>query len=106
MSPIEAAPEASPSREAVVVIVEYVRYDIPGERAEEFATAYAKAATTLEADEHCLGYEVARGVEEPIHWTVRIEWDSKEGHEQGFRRSSHFRDFFAAVRPFFDDILE
>jgi hypothetical protein len=34
------------------------------------------------------------------------EWDSVEGHEQGFRRSPEFRDFFALVQPFFNDIEE
>jgi len=29
-----------------------------------------------------------------------------EGHEQGFRSSPEFRDFFAAVKPFVGDIDE
>jgi hypothetical protein len=37
---------------------------------------------------------------------VRIEWDSVEGHEQGFRSSPQFAEFFAAVRPFFFQIEE
>ena len=81
------------------MVVEYIRYRIPAEQAEDFAAAYARAATVLDADEHCLGYELARGVEEPENWIVRITWDSVEGHEQGFRTAPHFRDFFAAVRP-------
>jgi quinol monooxygenase YgiN len=60
----------------------------------------------LDADTHCLGYDVSRGVEEPEHFVVRIEWDSLEGHEQGFRTSSRFGEFFAAVKPFFAAIDE
>jgi hypothetical protein len=37
---------------------------------------------------------------------VRIEWDSVEGHEQGFRASPRFGEFFTAVRTFFADIDE
>lgn len=37
---------------------------------------------------------------------MRIEWDSVEGHEQGFRESPGFRGFFASVRPFFGNIEE
>jgi len=37
---------------------------------------------------------------------VRIEWESIEGHEQGFRSSPQFGEFFAAVKPFFDQIQE
>ncbi|HEV2635999.1 MAG TPA: antibiotic biosynthesis monooxygenase family protein [Actinocrinis sp.] len=88
------------------MVVEYIRYTVPPERTEEFEEAYRKGGLVLDADEHCLRYEVARGVEEPEHYTVRIEWDSVTGHEQGFRTSAGFTDFFAAVRPFFNQIQE
>jgi quinol monooxygenase YgiN len=88
------------------MIVEYIRYSIPEDRRADFEYAYGEAASVLDASEHCIGYEVSHGVEEPENYVVRIEWDSIEGHEQGFRKSPEFRTFFAAVRPFFDDILE
>jgi quinol monooxygenase YgiN len=88
------------------MVVEYIRYTIPAERAAAFEQAYAEAAKVLADDEHCLSYEVSRGVEEPEHYTVRIDWDSVEGHEQGFRRSAAFPAFFAAVKPFFAQIDE
>jgi hypothetical protein len=37
---------------------------------------------------------------------VRIEWDSAEGHLQGFRQSADFKPFLAATQPFFNDIEE
>jgi quinol monooxygenase YgiN len=88
------------------MVVEYIRYVVPGDRAAELQEAYRRASEVLDADPHCLGYEVARGVEEPEHFVVRIEWDSVEGHEQGFRSSSRFGEFFAAVKPFFNQIEE
>ena len=87
-------------------VLEYIRYRVPVERGDEFAAAYATASAVLDLDEHCLGYDVAQGVEEPENWVVRITWDSVEGHEQGFRKAPRFREFFAAVRPFFDAIEE
>jgi quinol monooxygenase YgiN len=53
-----------------------------------------------------LRYEVARGVEEPEHFVVRIEWDSVDGHERGFRFSPAFAEFMSAVGPFFSAIEE
>ena len=88
------------------MVVEYIRYTVPAAASEEFVAAYRKAGHVLDADPHCGGYEVARGVEEPEHFVVRIEWDSVEGHEQGFRAGPRFGEFFAAVRPFFDHIEE
>jgi quinol monooxygenase YgiN len=88
------------------MVVEYIRYVIAEDRSAEFEEAYRKASVVLDGDAHCLGYEVARGVEEPERFVVRIEWDSVEGHEQGFRASPRFGEFFAAVKPFFTQIEE
>lgn len=88
------------------MVIEYIRYSIPESDAEAFASAYAEAAGPLGASEHCLRYELSRGVEEPEHWILRIEWDSVEGHEQGFRSSPEFRAFFAAIRPWVGGIDE
>jgi len=88
------------------VVVEYIRYTVPAAMAEGFVEAYRKAGEVLDADPRCLAYEVARGMEQPEHFVVRIEWDSVEGHEQGFRASPRFGEFFTAVQPFFADIDE
>jgi heme-degrading monooxygenase HmoA len=88
------------------MVVEYIRYTVPAEQAGAFEEAYARAGEILQQDSHCLAFEIARGVEEPEHFIVRIEWDSLEGHEQGFRGSPRFGEFFDAVRPFFSEIEE
>ena len=88
------------------MIVEYVRYQIPEDEAGPFEDAYRRAGGSLEASPHCRRYEVARCSDDPSAYTVRIEWDSAEGHMQGFRGSPEFRTFFAAVQPYVDRIEE
>jgi quinol monooxygenase YgiN len=88
------------------VVIEYIRYAVHAERAAEFEEAYRAASSILEEDPHCLAYEVARGSEDPEHFVVRIEWDSLEGHLDGFRKSQHFRTFFGQVQPFMKEIAE
>jgi quinol monooxygenase YgiN len=88
------------------MVVEYIRYRVPSADSSRFAEAYREAGRVLDQDPHCLRYEVTRGVEEPEHFVVRIEWDSIEGHERGFRSSPAFQEFFAAVKPFFSEIEE
>jgi heme-degrading monooxygenase HmoA len=88
------------------MIVEYIRYWIPEDEARSFEDAYRSAGTSLEASPHCERYEIARCTEDPTAYTVRIEWDSAEGHLQGFRGSRQFRSFFAAVQPYVDRIEE
>jgi quinol monooxygenase YgiN len=88
------------------VVVEYIRYSISPDQAAEFEQAYEQAAKVLDQAPECLGYELSKGVEEPEHYILRIEWKSVEEHEHGFRNSSGFQEFFAAVRPFFNQIDE
>lgn len=88
------------------MVIEYIRYTVPPAQAGQFEEAYQRAGRVLDADAHCLRHEVARGVEEPEHFVVRIEWDSVQGHEQGFRSSPRFAEFLAAVQPFFSEIEE
>ncbi|WP_371817299.1 putative quinol monooxygenase [Myxococcus sp. CA051A] len=99
-------PSKSSSNKEQSMIVEYIRYDIPAERADAFLEAYRAAGEHLRASPHCLRYEVSRGSEEPHHFVVRIEWDSLEGHMKGFRGSAAFQKFFVLVRPFVSDIQE
>ena len=61
------------------MVVEYIRYTVPAVRAEGFVAAYQKASEVLDADPYCLAYEVARGVEEPEHFVVRIPVVDDEG---------------------------
>jgi hypothetical protein len=37
---------------------------------------------------------------------LRIEWDSADGHLQGFRKSPLFGPFLQAVRPFLEQLRE
>ncbi|HEX4215152.1 MAG TPA: antibiotic biosynthesis monooxygenase family protein [Candidatus Dormibacteraeota bacterium] len=88
------------------MIVEYIRYRIPEASAGEFLAAYGRASASLDRSQHCLGYELSRGVEERGSWILRIEWDSVEGHENGFRRSVEFGEFLEAIRSYVPAIAE
>jgi quinol monooxygenase YgiN len=88
------------------MIVEYVRYQIPAERRDAFEDAYGTAQAALAASPHCLAWELSRCSEDPTQYTLRIEWDSAEGHMQGFRKGPDFGVFFAAIRPYVGDIAE
>ena len=88
------------------MIVEYVRYSIADADAESFEDAYRRAAASLDASPHCLRYELARCVDDPTQFVLRIEWDSLEGHMQGFRSSPEFGQFFVLVKPFFERLVE
>lgn len=86
--------------------IEIIRYAIPANEHLHFEDAYAEAGKFLQASQHCLGYEVLRGEEEPDNYIVIICWTSTQEHLQGFRKSTEFMRFFNLVKPFFNNIQE
>lgn len=89
------------------MVVEYVRYKLAeNATGETFEVAYRTAASSLDASPHCLGYELSHCVEEAGRYILRIEWDSVDGHLQGFRRSPAFAPFLAAIKPYISQIEE
>jgi hemoglobin len=88
------------------MITEYVRYRLDDVDPDEFEAAYARAAAALDAAPQCLAYELARGVEDPDRYVLRIEWTSVAEHEEGFRSGPEFGRFLAPVRPYVGQIEE
>ncbi|MGW0903966.1 globin domain-containing protein [Streptomyces sp. NPDC002853] len=86
--------------------VEYIRYRIPPERSAEFLSAYTRAAAPLAAAPQCVDFELARCEEDFEHYILRIIWTSTKDHLEGFRGSQFFRDFFAEIRPYVENIEE
>lgn len=86
--------------------IEYIRYHIDEQTCDAFEMAYAAAAVPLAASAHCNSFELSRCVEEPNRYILRIEWDSRDGHMQGFRGSDEFKAFFAHIRLYVDAIDE
>lgn len=88
------------------MVVEYIRYQVSEGQGPALEQAYTRASESLKQSPHCLAYELAKCTEEPASYILRIEWDSIEGHLQGFRRSPVFQHFFAAIGPFVNAIQE
>jgi quinol monooxygenase YgiN len=86
------------------MVIEYIRYEISD--VDAFLNGYQAARRSLDASPNCLAYELSRCTEEPRSFILRIEWDSSDGHLQGFRKSELFAPFLTAVRPFINDIKE
>ncbi|WP_308917445.1 putative quinol monooxygenase [Jannaschia sp. LMIT008] len=88
------------------MIVEYLRYTVPADRADAFVAAYAAARDPLLDSGYCTVFDLCRCVEDPTRFILRLEWTSAEDHMKRFRGSDAFRRFFAHVRPFVDLIDE
>ncbi|MCA1607639.1 MAG: antibiotic biosynthesis monooxygenase [Acidobacteria bacterium] len=71
-----------------------------------FSNYLREVSQYLAASPHCRGYQVLRGIEDANRFIVIIEWDSIEGHEQGFTNSADFPQFITPLRPYLQYIEE
>jgi quinol monooxygenase YgiN len=88
------------------MIVEYIRYVLTEHSGDDLVSAYTRAEEELRAAPNALAWELSRCSDDPASFILRIEWDSAEGHMQGFRRGPNFPPFLAAIRPFIGEIAE
>ncbi|GAB3799830.1 putative quinol monooxygenase [Micromonospora zhanjiangensis] len=88
------------------MVVEYIRYRVPEKRRADFEPAYERAAEALRAAPQCVDYELSRCADDPGCYILRITWTSADDHLRGFRGGPVFGRFFAAVKPFVEDIEE
>ncbi|MFF0153828.1 group II truncated hemoglobin [Micromonospora sp. NPDC005203] len=88
------------------MVIEYIRYRVPQERLDGFEAAYERAADALRAAPQCVDYELSRCLDEPAAYLLRITWTSVDEHLRGFRGGPVFGRFFAAIRPYVEDIEE
>jgi quinol monooxygenase YgiN len=54
------------------MVIEYVRYKLPADQADQFIAAYATAGGALRKSSHCLGFELSRCAEEPTSFILGI----------------------------------
>ncbi len=88
------------------MIVEYLRYSIDAARQAAFISDYTNAAVPLQSSAYCQAYEFCQCVEDPSKFIIRIQWTSAEDHLNLFRKSTEFKEFFAHIKSYLDDIDE
>lgn len=94
------------TRDAITMTPEILRYRIPADRDAAFRDAYAKAGAVLRESPHCLGFELLHSTRDAELYLLTIDWDSADGHVQGFRKSPAFGEFLRHVKPFIENLLE
>ena len=82
------------------MIVEQAEFTITEGREQEFEDVMRTARTVVAQAPGFVWIELARGVERPSVYLVRIAWRSVENHLRDFRESPLYANWSALVRPF------
>ncbi|HIT75344.1 MAG TPA: antibiotic biosynthesis monooxygenase [Candidatus Avipropionibacterium avicola] len=66
-----------------------------------FIAAYRSAVEVVRSCPGCRSVRMTAGVEDPLRFTLLIEWDSVEAHEDNFRATERYSTWRAAIGPYF-----
>lgn len=72
----------------------------PGTEAQ-FEAGVAQAVTLFQRAKGCSAMHLERSVEEPTHYTLRVQWATVENHMVDFRESADFQQWRTLVGDFF-----
>ena len=62
-----------------------------------FEAAVAKAKPLFLASKGCHGVQLFRGIENPLQYTLVVDWETVEHHMVDFRESDAFRQWRALI---------
>jgi quinol monooxygenase YgiN len=82
-----------------IMVLEVAQFDVTD--AQAFTSAYLGIRDVLIATPGCRSVRMTHGIESPQRFTLLVEWDSVEVHEQNFRGTERFARWRGAIGPFF-----
>ncbi|HEV7655247.1 MAG TPA: antibiotic biosynthesis monooxygenase family protein [Mycobacteriales bacterium] len=83
------------------VVLEIAVLEITPGSEDAFEQAYASVKHEVADTPGCLSMRLVRGIESPSRFTLMVEWESVEAHEQNFRASERFPRWRAGIGPHF-----
>jgi heme-degrading monooxygenase HmoA len=84
------------------VITEHALLDVVPGRELEFVDAMGRAKSLIAASPGFVSLRVERCLEQPSRFLLLVEWERLEDHTEGFRGSSAYEEWRAALHHFYD----
>jgi heme-degrading monooxygenase HmoA len=84
------------------VITEHALLDVKPGREDEFLEAMEKATSIIAASPGFRSLRVERGIEQPSQFLLLVEWEALADHTEGFRGSTAYEEWRAALHHFYD----
>ena len=84
------------------MIFEHVLISVASERALAYESAFTEARTIILRQPGCQGCNLYPKLDQPGEYLLLIEWNRKEDHTEGFRKSDDYRRWSALLHPFYE----
>lgn len=83
------------------MVYEIARITVKDGAVAAFEDGAKKAVQLFQRAKGCLGMRIERSIEEPLNYTLIVEWETVEDHMVHFRNSADFQEWRALVGPSF-----
>jgi heme-degrading monooxygenase HmoA len=83
------------------MVFEFAQIDVKPGMESAFEQGVAKAAPIFQRAKGCKGMKLLRSIEQPLHYTLMITWETVDDHIVHFRNSEDFKAYRAHVGEFF-----
>ena len=86
-------------------VIEVFRYELSPQQVAQFEQAISEAMHILDTEKRVISYEIAKNLDEPGKYIIRMEWESREDQAE-YTKSAEFLQIIEFVKPFRANTLE
>ncbi|WP_027499757.1 antibiotic biosynthesis monooxygenase family protein [Rhodococcus sp. UNC363MFTsu5.1] len=84
------------------MILEHAVLHVKSGRSAEFESAFGLARSIISSMAGFRRLTLSRCIERPGTYLLLVEWDSREDHVEGFRKSPHYEQWRSLLHDFYD----
>jgi heme-degrading monooxygenase HmoA len=84
------------------MVLEHAVLPVIAGQEEAFERAFAEAKAIIASMPGFVSLRLERGLEQPSHYLLLVEWERLEDHTEGFRGSPDYERWRALLHHFYD----
>ena len=84
------------------MILEIATLNVRAGMAQEFETAFARAAPIISSMPGYISHQLQRCIEAPNRYVLLVNWTTLEAHTVGFRGAPEYQQWKARLHHFYD----
>lgn len=88
------------------MVLEHVYITVAPERVPDYEQAFEQARPQVQCQPGCKSCRLLPSLDHPGQFLLLIEWQTKEHHTEGFRKSPEYQEWSRLLHPFYDQFPE
>jgi len=84
------------------MVLEHVEIKIDPDLTESYQRAFEEARPQVQCQPGCKSCRLLPSLNDPGQFLLLIEWETKEHHTEGFRKSPEYQEWSRLLHPFYE----